>query len=228
MRRNAIIAVGTVAFAAAFAAAVAVMLSSRLQKQLDEERTPVPLMDASAYESMVVPPFTLTDQSGRTVTDDALRWEGFTIVDFMFSHCQLACPIMSGNMYRLTQMLEGRPVRFKSISVDPLRDTPETLSAYASRLGADTDRWSFLTTDNPADVENIVKSLNFQLIDDPSEENVILLPDGSRMNNIIHPTRFLVFNPEGKVVGLYAGNNSADVDRLAVDLKRAIEVRERR
>src|ERR1044071_8442137 len=39
----------------------------------------------------------------------------------------------------------GPDLHLVSITVDPARDTPERLAAYAARAGADPHKWSFLT-----------------------------------------------------------------------------------
>jgi len=54
-------------------------------------------------------------------------------------------------MARLQEELKTeRDFRLVSITVDPEQDTPETLSEYATRFGADRERWLFLTGEKRA------------------------------------------------------------------------------
>jgi protein SCO1/2 len=50
----------------------------------------------------------------------------------------------------------GTRVRFVSISVDPLSDTPERLRAYAAKFGVDIPGWSFLTG-APGQIDDVVR-----------------------------------------------------------------------
>ena len=54
------------------------------------------------------------------------------VYDFIFTHCAGTCPMMTATMRRLTKKIpKDAPVRFVSISVDPIRDTPQVLHDYA-------------------------------------------------------------------------------------------------
>ena len=72
-----------------------------------------------------------------------------TVYDFIFTNCAGTCPMMTAAMRRVTAKVDkDAPVRFVSISVDPKRDTPPVLAAYAQRVRNDP-RWTFLTGDWP-------------------------------------------------------------------------------
>lgn len=224
MSQRAVILVGVSATVAAVLLFVLVLVTGGRGPDIPDE--PMPLSDPSAYETVEIPEFTLVDQDGKTVTKDYLRsGEAYTVMDFMFSNCQLACPIMSGNMLVLSQALEPFPVRFLSVSVDPVNDTPERLRQYAADLGADTGRWTF-ATGKAGEAARLVSAMQFAPLQvDESEEHLIQLPDGSVMNNIVHPSRFIVVDPEGRVVGMYRGMNTDEVGQLELDLKRIIRER---
>lgn len=180
-----------------------------------------PLMDASVFESFRIIPFSMVDQNGNTVAEDHLqgRW---TVMSFMFTHCVLACPTLQGNMYRLSasSALRGLPVQFVSVSVDPVNDTVERLNQYAADMGVPYDRWRLLRGDAVL-IQNFMSALGFvPPREDGDESTRILLPDGSSMGNILHPNTFLVFNPEGKLVGRYRGDSTEAVGQLAIDIRR--------
>ena len=92
-----------------------------------------------------VPDFSLLQRDGRRITLADLRGKVW-IANFIYTHCTDTCPLQSARMARLQEELNGEPdIRFVSITVDPELDTPEVLSEYASRFGADRNRWLFLT-----------------------------------------------------------------------------------
>ena len=80
-------------------------------------------------------PFTLTDQSGKAVTerDYAGRW---MLVYFGYSFCPDVCPTELGTMASALDALgpAGEKVTPVFISVDPARDTPEHLADYVGRF----------------------------------------------------------------------------------------------
>jgi len=92
-----------------------------------------------------VPGFSLIQRDGRQVTLADLRGKVW-IANFIYTHCTDTCPLQSAQMARLQEELKSEPdFRLVSITVDPEQDTPETLTEYATRFGADRERWLFLT-----------------------------------------------------------------------------------
>jgi len=106
------------------------------------------------------PAFTLVDQTGRDLSLADLRGKVLA-VSFVFTTCSDSCPIVTAKMAEIQRRLGndfGTRVRFVSISVDPLTDTPKRLRAYAAKFGADVPGWSFLTG-TPAQIDNVVRGM---------------------------------------------------------------------
>ncbi|MBI4638634.1 MAG: SCO family protein [Candidatus Rokubacteria bacterium] len=94
----------------------------------------------------VVPPFALTERSGRRVTRDDLRGRVW-VADFIYTGCTETCPTQSLQFAQLQrEFQDAADLRLVSITVDPVHDTPEVLRRYAERYEA-TDCWWFLTGD---------------------------------------------------------------------------------
>jgi cytochrome oxidase Cu insertion factor (SCO1/SenC/PrrC family) len=94
-----------------------------------------------------VPNFSLLERSGQPVTKTDLLGRVW-VVDFMFTTCVEACPLLSSRMSELqTAFASEVDFRLVSITLDPERDTPKALAAYAAHFHAHPQRWLFLTGD---------------------------------------------------------------------------------
>jgi protein SCO1/2 len=90
----------------------------------------------------------LLDQTGRAVrmAHDVIG-ERIAVVNFIYTSCATVCPVSSATFAQLQQRLGatlGREVVLVSITVDPVRDTPERLREYAARYGV-REGWTWLT-----------------------------------------------------------------------------------
>jgi protein SCO1/2 len=76
-------------------------------------------------------PFILIDETGATVTEAALTGKPH-LVYFGFTYCPDICPTALQKMGAAQELLgaQGDKIGYVLISVDPERDTPESLSQY--------------------------------------------------------------------------------------------------
>ena len=98
-----------------------------------------------------VPPFTLTDQSGANFASQSLAGH-VTLLDFIYTHCTDACPLMSATFQEAQRKLAddkllGSKVMLVSLSVDPQHDTSPVLAEYGQQFKADASAWKMLTGD---------------------------------------------------------------------------------
>ena len=82
-----------------------------------------------------VPPFALYDQDGEIITTDYLDGS-VTILNFIFTRCSEPdmCPAATLKMKKLQDLVEKTKipyVKFLSVTLDPLFDTPGVLKSYA-------------------------------------------------------------------------------------------------
>jgi len=98
--------------------------------------------------------FTLISDNGQPITDAALRGHP-SLVFFGFTHCPEICPTtlfeMSGWFKTLGS--EANDLHAYFFSVDPERDTPETMRTYVSSFG---DKVTGVTG-SPAEVQKVIK-----------------------------------------------------------------------
>ena len=165
-------------------------------KPVASERTLPVLFDAAT--------FALTDQDGKPFSSEQLRGKTW-VADFIFTHCPGVCPRMTMQMAGLQKTLSGRDVHFVSFSVDPERDTPEVLKAYARTYDADPTRWHFLTGE---------KAAMFQAARDMK---LTAEPAGVLGPEIAHAEKFLLVDPQGRVRGAYDSKDDTEMKQLAAD-----------
>lgn len=150
-----------------------------------------------------VPEFKLTAQTGREFNSATLKGSVW-VVDFMFTNCAGPCPRMTAHMRKIATEFAGRSdLRFVSFTVDPARDSPEVLNAYAAKFHADPERWSFLTGPQP-----VLNHLG---------RHVFLLNDVD--GSLDHNTRFVLVDRKGTIRGFYPTLDSKSIDRIVTDIK---------
>lgn len=176
-------------------------------------RSADPLKPDANAKDLSIPPFTLTDQDGRPITNDIFAGK-VTIVDFFFTHCKLICPVLVQHMQDQQRALIGTGVRLLSISVDPEHDTPGVIKQYAGEHHADEARWTFATGERAMIGRIVQEGLKFLVGEDTSEKNVIDLGAGAKMNNILHPSWFVLVGPKGEVLGFYLAEMEEDMVAL--------------
>jgi len=182
---------------------------------------PVAAMVARAQRARLpsygaVPSFSLVDQDGAKF--DRAQLDGKVwVADFVFTGCSLACPRLTEEMAKLQKLVAGNDkVRLISISVDPERDTPERLKAYAAGFRADARQWKFLTGPAKQIEDAVVNGFKQGLSKEPDSAE----KDGFA---ILHGTRFVLVDQHGQIRGFYDAQDSAEMARLRAHLTGLVE-----
>ena len=140
--------------------------------------------------------FTLTDQNGNNVSFSDFEGK-VVVVAFTYTHCPDVCPVIEANMkYMAGEMGDtyGEDVVYISISIDPLRDTPEVLANYVEENGYE---WPHLTSTDYDMIKGVWNSwgvaVNSSMIDAHVSEEMEMEDDNQTMD-IDHT--FTVINPD--------------------------------
>jgi len=107
-----------------------------------------PAFAANPWGSDYFPNVALTTQDGATVHlyDDLLKGKSVAI-NVMYTSCKDECPLETARLVQVQKLLGermGKDIFFYSITIDPKRDKPEVLKAYAEKYGVGPG-WFFLT-----------------------------------------------------------------------------------
>lgn len=174
-------------------AAIAVVLI--LRRNLTAPDLPV-LGQLSAFE--------LTEASSSKITLDSLKGK-INVIDFIFTHCEGPCPMMSAQFGRMVKEWEGDSrIQFVSVTVDPARDSPEALTEYGKRFGDRDDRWLFLT----GPVDDISRLAR----------NSLLLPNEGWP--VAHSTRFVLVDQRAQIRGYYDSLDTKSLSSLKTHITR--------
>lgn len=106
------------------------------------------LASAARWGADYFPNVALTTQDGKMVGfyDDLLK-DKVVAIDLIYTHCKYSCPLETARLAQVQRLLGdrvGKDVFFYSLTLDPERDTPEVLKAYAEKFHAGPG-WLFLT-----------------------------------------------------------------------------------
>jgi len=154
--------------------------------------------------------FTLTDNTGKRVTDQDYRGR-YTLVFFGYTSCPDICPaglqLMAGALDKLGAKAERITPIF--ISVDPQRDTPEKLAAYVKNF----DPRLVGLTGTPDEIAAVAKAYKVYYAKVPSKER----PDDYTMD---HTSIIYVMDPKGEFVTHFTPSTS--VDEMAAKLNKIL------
>ena len=148
-----------------------------------------------------VPSFSLTNFDGSVITDQQLN-DKISIVSFIFTQCEGACPIMSKNMSILQERFSASDdVQFLSITTDPDYDTLDILEKFSSNY-SNNDNWFFLRG-------NLIEII--ELSEKGFYLSAALLPAG-------HSTRFVLVDKELNIRKYYEGTIESNIFELQSDI----------
>ena len=140
------------------------------------------------------PAFRLTTQDGSPLALGDLKGK-VLLVSFIFTTCNGSCPATTHRLGQVQQalkeggLLKGGRVRLLSITLDPVRDTPEVLRRYLKLYDADPASWTFLTGP-PERVKQVIAAWGMWAKPAP----------GGQLD---HPSRVFLVDREGRVREIY-------------------------
>jgi protein SCO1/2 len=105
--------------------------------------------------------------------------DNIVVMDFVYTTCTTICPVLSALFTQVQTKLGdsvGDEVRLVSVSVDPIRDTPQRLKAYSAKHRAG-EGWSWITGPKPA-VDDVLTGLGAYTTNFEDHPTMVLVGDG--------------------------------------------------
>lgn len=128
-----------------------------------------------------------TNQSHEVVGVDSLRGHAHVVAMF-FSNCSTICPRLVNDIQQMEQALSPdirEHFRVVLISLDPVRDTPESLVSFQKKMNLDPVRWQ-LWQGHPKDVREMAAALGVSYRS---------LPGG----DVAHSAPIILLNGQGEI-----------------------------
>lgn len=148
--------------------------------------------------------FKLTDQYGQTITLDTFKNKVF-VANFFFAQCQGICKRMNGLLEDATKKFKDNPsVKFVSYTVNPGNDSVPVLLSYAKLHDAVPYQWYFLTGPKN-EIYNLARKSYYASASDSG-------------SGFVHTQNMALVDMQGHIRGIYSGTDSADVNRMIVDI----------
>lgn len=150
-----------------------------------------------------IPSFSFIDENGNEITQEFMD-NNIVIVDFFFTTCPSICIPMSQNLGKIQQHFKNdEEIKILSHTVDPKRDTPDVLKAYATSYNADPKKWKFATGSK--------KSLYKQA----REAYFITAIDGDGgATDFIHSEKLVLIDKNKNIRGFFRGTVDEDIQKL--------------
>jgi protein SCO1/2 len=153
--------------------------------------------------------FSLMDQEGKIMGTD--QWKDRIVVaNFFFTHCPSICPKMNANLKNVEiAFSEESGILINSFTVDPERDSPRQLAAYAKRFSVNADKWKMFTGDKKEIYRLARKSFLLTAADG----------DGGPQD-FIHSDKLVLIDKHRRIRGYYSGTETGEVEQLISDIKK--------
>jgi len=190
-----------VAFVLAIALSAGIFLSVRMQSSTTPGSSPQEQTTAFVLPAPTpLPAFSLLDQHGEAVDETVFqgRWD---LVFFGFTHCPDICPatlqVLATARNELAAAGQDPLPRIVLVSVDPERDTPESLAQYLAYFGDD----NLGITGSEEEIRKLTTALGIFFEKRPT--------DGDSYT-VDHSAAVLIVDPDGSFYGLFSGPHQVE------------------
>ena len=155
-----------------------------------------------------VPPFSFTNQDGKTISDKDVDGKIY-VASFFFATCPTICPKMNENLRGVTENFKklSSDIKFISFTVNPENDSVPVLKEYAAKRNADPNQRWFLTGN---------KDSIYALA---SKGYLVPAASGKTAADFFHSQNFILVDRDKHIRGFYDGMEDADVRKLNDEIK---------
>jgi protein SCO1/2 len=152
--------------------------------------------------------FTFTNQMGRQVSLHDVP-QKMVLVNFFFTSCPSICPKMMANLEKLQKayIKSDSLLQLMSLTVDPERDSSETLRQYGLKRNINPDNW-WLLTGSKEDIYDLARHEFFVSVTEG---------DGGP-DDFIHTEKLILLDKDRQIRGYYDGTDSNVVRQIANDI----------
>lgn len=177
--------------------------------------------DRPPYRAALETNLNAIEQSGKAVSLEQLKGKVY-LCNYIFTRCPAQCIGVAEIMKEHQREWGGHPLfHMVSVSLDPLHDTPESLSAFTEKHDLKSDNWWFLTGDEEKIRKYMSKYFKFNVRKKAPEERA----NDSDLYD--HEGLIALVDHKARIRGLYDvyddERGKEYRDRLETDLARVME-----
>ncbi len=155
-----------------------------------------------------LPEFDFIERTGQTFGSKDLKNKVW-VASFVFTSCSAQCPLIVTELQKIQKSLRFKDnFRLVSFTLDPLTDTPQRLSAYATQAKADPYKWLFLTAENKKIQDLVQKGFILPSVESEKAEG-----------DIVHSSKLVLVDGGGRVRGYYDSLDRSAMKALLKDAK---------
>jgi len=133
------------------------------------------------------PEVTLEDSKERVYSFSEFTGK-YVMLTFIYTACTDVCPKLEMNLKevydKIPEQYIGGDIVFLTISFDPERDDPDSLSTYQGYFDSDGETWRMARINNKSELETLLDQFG-----------VIVIPDGEE--GFVHNSAFYLVNKRG-------------------------------
>lgn len=157
-------------------------------------------------EKYTTPDFEFTNQEGKRVNSSEYKGQ-LQIANFFFTTCPTICPTVMRNMLRIYDKYENNDaVKLLSFTLDPKKDSIQTIKEYAENLEIAAPKWNLLTGDKKT-IHNLAEGYFNVVVEDEEA------PGG-----INHSGKIILVDKKGHVRAFAEGTIDYEVDKFIESL----------
>lgn len=165
--------------------------------------------DVKSKISHTIAPFSLTDQHGKTVTQQVVEGK-IHVANFIFTSCGSICPVMTKHMKLVQDEFKNdTSVVLLSYSVTPWIDDVPRLREFANKKGITSPNWHLLTG-SKGDIYTLARQSYF------AEEDLGFTKDSTQF---LHTEHVLLVDQNKRIRGIYNGTLQLEAEQLIKDIR---------
>jgi protein SCO1/2 len=154
-----------------------------------------------------IPPFNFNNQEGKAITPKDLDGKIY-VANFFFATCPTICPKMTDQLVRVQNTFSNvDDLKILSYTVNPEHDSVTVLKEYATKHGANSKQWWFLTG-NKDSIYAIAR-----------DGYLVPAAKGKTADDFFHTQDLILIDKEKHIRGIYDGMEQAEVDTLIDEIK---------
>jgi cytochrome c peroxidase len=158
------------------------------------------------------------DEQGRSRRLSDSYGDRLVVLSFMYRSCPdtNGCPLANFVLGRVQKRLSedsklGDNVRLVSVSMDPIRDTPEAMRGFGKSLRQPPAEWEFLTTSSAETLDPLLASYDQSIRRDYDE-------DGRYLGSLSHILRVYLLDRNAQIRNIYTAS-FLHADTLLADIE---------